>query len=333
MSRVLVVRLRALGDMVVVTPAWRALAAAGHEVHAVTEERFAPLLRGLPWLASVHGIRRTNRATLDAILAARRLRPERAIDFFGNTRSALIARGSGAEDVWGFDLRGRRRFYTHTVPRELKFGADGREYCVDVHLRLALAAGGVEAGRRPEIVVSAESERAADDLFERAGVADPARTVGVVVAGSSWVRALPVSHSVTIARRLAAAGHGLLVLGGPGEASITRRFRALVPEARELPDCGVGPLAAVVKRLRAVVGTNSGPQHIAAALGVPGYSFFGPLHPDTWSPRDSGHGFWRTDVPCRSCDRTNCAHWNCMTRLDPEEGGRRVLAHLEAHGR
>ena len=53
---------------------------------------------------------------------------------------------------------------------------------------------------------------------------------------------------------------------------------------RELPPCGVGELMAVIERLAAVVGTDSGPKHLAAALGVPTFTWYGPTHPDTWSP-------------------------------------------------
>ncbi|MBI5168878.1 MAG: glycosyltransferase family 9 protein [Candidatus Eisenbacteria bacterium] len=331
MSTVVVVRPRALGDLILVTPAWRALAAAGHAVHAVTEARFTPLLQGMPWLAGVHAIERTNLSTVTTLRTLRKLKPAMAVDFFGNVRTAVLAKGCGAPVVWGFDLRGRKHFYTHTVPRELRFGADGREYAVDVHMRLALAAGGVEAGRRPEIMVGSTAAAAAERLLAEAGVREPGRTVGVVASGTSQVRALPVAHSAVLARGLMEAGYEVLLITGPGEAGLTRRFVAVAPGARVLPPCGVAELAAVVQRLRAVVGTNSGPQHMAGAFDVASFAFFGPLHPDTWSPRGPRHAYWRTDVPCRACDRTECAHWHCMTRISPGEAADRVLEHLRSH--
>ena len=100
-----------------------------------------------------------------------------------------------------------------------------------------------------------------------------------------------------------------------------------------LPPCDVPVLAAVIARLAALVGTDSGPRHLAAALGVPTFAWFGPTHPDTWNPPGPEHGFWWTDLPCRGCDRTACPHWSCLPSLTPERAGTLVLEHLERHVR
>ena len=99
-----------------------------------------------------------------------------------------------------------------------------------------------------------------------------------------------------------------------------------------LPPCDVSVLAAVVSRLGAVVGNDSGPLHLAAAFARPTFAWFGPTHPDTWVAPHPRHGVWHTSVPCRACDRTACPHWNCLPELEPHPAAERVLAHLAAHG-
>ncbi|MCC6348023.1 MAG: glycosyltransferase family 9 protein [Candidatus Eisenbacteria bacterium] len=329
----LAIRLRALGDVVLVTPALRSLAGGCRELHVVTEPRFAPLLEGLPWIARVWGVERSGASTRGTAAALRRLRPRRAVDFFGNPRSALLARASGAAAVWGYDLRGRRHFYTGTVPREKRLAGGRREPAVETHLRLARAAGGAAGDTRTEIAAPPAARSLAERLLAEAGVREPGRTVGLLAAGSWPTKAWPVSHSAVLARELSAAGYEVLLLAGPGEAGVTRRLAGLAPEVRALPPCGVGPLVAVIARLRAVVGTDSGPRHVAAALGVPTFSWFGPTHPDTWNPPGDAHGFWATDLPCRACDLTACPHWNCLPSLSPGDGSALVLAHLERHAR
>ena len=138
---VVAVRLRALGDLTLCTAALHSLAEGhpGREVHVVTESRFAPLLEGQPQIARVWPVERTNLSTLRVVLALRSLRPAVAVDFFGNSRSAVIARLSGARHVWGFDVRGRSRFYHHTVPRVQHAGEEQREYAAASQLRLARA--------------------------------------------------------------------------------------------------------------------------------------------------------------------------------------------------
>lgn len=329
----LAIRLRALGDVVLTTPAFASLA-AGHPGRALvvaTDERYVPLVRGLPFVSEVIGVGRTHAATLDAARAARRLGVTKAVDFFGNSRSALIARGSGARRVYGYDLRGRGRLYDETVPRETRHPGDRREHASAVHLRLAAAAGGAAVPLSPHVPVSEPARAEAARLLAEAGVTPGARPIGLVAAGTWATKTWPVSHSAVLAARLIEAGHEVLLLDGPGEAQVTRRVRALVSAVRVLPACGLPALVAVIERLRAVVGTDSGPRHLAAALGVPSFAWFGPTHPDTWNPPGEAHGYWRTALPCRGCDRTKCAHWNCLPSLAPDVAAALVLSHLERH--
>ncbi|HEY6196122.1 MAG TPA: hypothetical protein VI504_13870, partial [Candidatus Eisenbacteria bacterium] len=150
---VVALRLRALGDVTLATAAFRSLA-AGHPdspLHVVTESRFAPLLAGQPGIARVWALERTTRSTLHTLRRLRALRPGLAVDLFGNARSAVLARGSGAADVWGFDFRGRGRLYHHTVPRVAHAGEDEREYAAASLLRLARAAGGAAVPAIPHL--------------------------------------------------------------------------------------------------------------------------------------------------------------------------------------
>lgn len=332
---ILAIRLRALGDVVLTTPALRSLAEGyrGAMVHVVTESRFVPLLQGLPGVARVHGVERTDDSTRAVIRVLRRERFSVAVDFFGNSRSAVIARSSGARQVWGYDLRGRRLLYTHAVPRESRSADGAREHAMAVHLRLARAAGGAEVAMTPVVACPSDAAAAAERLLEAAGVRMPSSTIGLVPAGSWPTKMWPLSHTAVLARALLSAGHEVLALVGPGEERLASRLVALAPGVRVSPSCGVGELAAMVSMLRAVVGTDSGPRHLAAAFGVPSFAWFGPTHPDTWNPPGAQHGFWRTSLPCRGCDRTACAHWNCLPGLAPESGARLVLEHLERHAR
>lgn len=336
MSEIIVaIRPRAMGDVVLTTPAFRSLAlsAPDAELHVVTDTRFAALVEGLPWVHHVWRVERTDASTRAIVAGLRKHRVRLAVDFFGNTRSAVIARGSGASQVFGYDLRGRRHFYTTTVPRETRLGSDQREHASAVHLRLARAAGGLETSLTPEVSVSASAVNEAAQILTKSGVVEPRRTIGLVAAGSWATKMWPLSHSIVLARRLLDAGHEVLALSGPGEERTTARLAHAVPGIRILPACGVAALAGVIRELRAVVGTDSGPRHLAAAFGVPSFAWFGPTHPDTWNPPGALHGFWRTSLPCRACDRTVCPHWNCLPGLAPEEGTRQVLAHLERHAR
>ncbi len=332
---VVAVRLRALGDVTLATAALHSLAAGhpGAPLHVVTEARFAPLLQGQPGIARVWPLERTVRSTLETAWRLRALKPALAIDFFGNARSAVLARGSGAASVWGFDVRGRSRLYDHTVPRVAHPGDDRREYAAASLLRLARAAGGADVPAFPRLRLTDAARRAGESALARAGVSEPARTVALVPAGSWPTKTWPLSHAAVLARELHAAGIAVVAHGGPGEEGVLARVAALAPGTRTLQANDVAELAGAIAPLRALVGTDSGPRHLAVAFDVPTYTWFGPAHPDAWTPAGSRHGYWRTSLPCRACERTVCPHWNCLPALPPGEAAERVLAHLARHER
>src|SRR5262249_33198137 len=95
--------------------------------------------------------------------------------------------------------------------------------------------------------------------------------------------------------------------------------------------CDVPALAAVIARLAGVIGTDSGPRHLAAALGRPTFAWFGPTHPDNWTAADRSQGVWWTPAPCRGCNRTAGATWVCMTGLHPDRACELVQEHFFPH--
>lgn len=331
----LAIRPRTLGDVVLVTPALRALR-RGHpqaSLEVVTEPRYVPLLDGLEGVDRVWPLGRSSRATLALALTLRRRGVGLAVDFFGNPRSAFLAVACGARRRAGYELRGRGGAYHLRVPRALEPAPGRREYAAATHLRLAEAAGGIADGLATRVALGAAARAAAERLLEQAGVRTPAHTVGLVAAGSWPTKTWPLSHVAGFARRLLAAGREVLLLSGPGEEPIRDAVLGLAPGVAALPACGVGTLAAVVAVLGAVVGTDSGPRHLAAACGVPSFAWFGPTHPDTWTAPEPRHGAWQSSLPCRACDRTACPHWSCLPGLGPARAAELVLAHLETHGR
>lgn len=330
---VLAIRPRALGDVVLTTPALRALRRGYPDaaLEVVTDRRYAGLVEGLPGVAKVWPLDPGPRATVALGAQLRRRRYRVVVDFFGNPRSAQLAALAPAPLRAGYELRGRSRVYQVRVPRTLTDPGGRREYAAATHVRLAVAAGGIDDGSDPRVAVPEAARREALELLARAGLAPESRPIGVVAAGTWPTKTWPASHFAVLCQGLLASGRPVLLISGPGEEALVRSLERLAPGVRTLPPCGVVPLAAVIERLAALVGTDSGPRHLAAALGVPTFAWFGPTHPDNWNPPGEAHGRWFADVPCRGCDRTQCPHWVCMPSLTPAHARALVLDHLERH--
>ena len=330
---VLAIRLRALGDVVLTTPALRALHLGYGDapIDVLTEARYAPLVEGLPGIDRVIPLGPGVRGSVDAVRAFRP-RYGVTVDFFGNPRSAWLAAASRAPRRFGFDVRGRRIAYTDLVPRNVDLGNGRREYAAATSLRLAVAAGGRDDGVTTELRATPAARAIAERLLATAGVRNPSRTLGLVAAGTWPTKTWPSAHAARFARALTERGWEVLVLAGPGEEHVTEVVRRHAP-ATQLCKAAVRRRGARrrIARLGGVVGTDSGPRHVAAALGVPTFAWFGPTNPDNWTPPGAEHRVWWTSLPCRGCNRTACPHWNCMPSLDPDHAAEMASAHFTRH--
>jgi hypothetical protein len=182
---VVAVRLRALGDVVLATAAFRSLAEGhrGSPLHVVTESRFAPLLEGQPGIARVWPLERTNRRHAGHFerCGASGPRSPWTSSATRAARSWRVPRARGAS--WGFDMRGRRALYHATVPRVVHASSEQREYAAASLLRLARAAGGADVPARPHLTLTERARREGAAALAAAGVDQPSRTVALVPGG------------------------------------------------------------------------------------------------------------------------------------------------------
>ena len=265
----------------------------------------------------------------------RRARFDRVYDFEFFTRfSGLVALATGARDLRGFAAPRvwRGRFHTHTIPFN-------RYWHVARNFR-ALAGG--EDGREvePEDVVawrpSAEEEDSVRRKLAGAGVA-PDRPY-VVLNGNagrlSLERRWPAASFAELARRLALEdGTSVVLVGGAGEREYVGSIAAA---AGTLPSglladlsgaLSIGELCALLAGAGAVVTNDSGPMHLAAALGVPTVGLFGPETPVMYGPLGPrAVAFWKPPA-CSPCINVhdnkvaNCIHGRpeCLVNITVDE--------------
>jgi heptosyltransferase-1 len=264
-ERILVVRLGAMGDIIHTLPAVAALKRnlPGSHLTWVVEPRWAPLLEGNPHIDRVVFLRRHSAAGL--LASWRDLRAaayDIAIDFQGLIKSALAAAAARPGCIFGFDtsqLRERAAavFYSRTA---LSQGA----HVVDRNLDLAAAAFGFSPAAPYEFPLPpghAEGELPAGEFV----LASP-------LAGwrsKQW----PLDHYGALAARLGRELGIQLVLNGPPGCDLPA-MENVRPHFS-----GIAGLIHATRRAAAVVGVDSGPLHVAAALEKPGVALFGPTDP------------------------------------------------------
>jgi lipopolysaccharide heptosyltransferase I len=319
--KALVVRLSAIGDVVHTLPALAALRRHGAEVHWLAEPAGAALLDGNPPLARLHRAPAARAFRLSgARAAARALRRERfdvAIDFQGLWKSAAWARLSGARRVLGYGPDWRREPASALLMRERARLPEGLAHVIDKNLAL-LRPLGIEAVGLREFPLPADprAERAAQDGLSRLGLGRAA--LALLNPGGGWASKLwPPERHGELARGLRERGLVPLVTWGPGEDELAARVVAASDGAavRAFPT-SLLEYAALARRARLVVAADTGPLHLACAVGAPVVGLYGPTDParnGPFSPQDEA---LRAVPPCAPCHRRRCAaHDGVMARI------------------
>ena len=253
-----------MGDIIHTLPAVASLRRSFPRAHLtwIVEPRWAPLLESNPSIDAVAILER--RSAADLLRTWRSLRAHRwdlAIDFQGLVKSALVASAARPDRIYGFhhsQVRERAAavFYSDKI-------ASSAAHVVDRYLELAAAAGATAAVRAfPLPPGHPEGELPPGDFV----LASPLAGWGA----KQW----PVDHFAALADLLAREFRLPLVLNlPPGDRRIGDAGRCLVHFS------GLPGLIHATRRAAAVVGVDSGPLHLAAALGKPGVAIFGPTDP------------------------------------------------------
>lgn len=303
--RLLVVMPSWVGDAVMATPALRVVRRAlpGIFIGALVRPGIDEVLAGSDFFDEVHVARPTG--IMGPKFAAAKVRPRRydtALLFSNSFSSALIVRIAGIGRRVGYDRDARGLLLTDRLEApKTTAGRWAPVPAVEYYLRLACEAMlgvGVpawrEGGAPMELGVTPEQRAAGAALLERAGVREGERLAVLNPGGNDEAKRWPPERFAAVAEWLSSE-HGLRVLinGSPGEADLVARIAAGAPGARcvELPKVGMtlGALKEVVRRSALVVTNDTGPRHMAAALGVPLVSLFGPTdHRWTTIPARAG---------------------------------------------
>jgi ADP-heptose:LPS heptosyltransferase len=328
-QRILVTRLRQIGDVILTLPLVEALRERypHAEIDYLAEETPAQVAVGHPALHRVHRFDPRGWPGFPAppalLFRLRAARYDWVIDLYGNPRSALITRWTGAPVRVGPGRKGRRRHYTHPLPAVLEPIS-----AVDHHL-LALRALGIPPPIRagsPRIHLTAEELAKGSKILDAVLPLGSPR-VGLHV-GNRWpAKRWPEERFQALLRALSTIGARGVILAGPGETDLARRVAAgAAPGGRQGPadgeregapviaDLPLRDYFAVVASLDALVTNDGSPLHAGPALGVPTVGILGPTVPEIWFPYDlSGrHQLLCKEIWCRPCHRHECERMDCL---------------------
>ena len=331
MNRILVVQTAFLGDVVLTTPLLRELRRAQPRAGIVvlTTPLGAEVLQGLPHVDEIvpfdkRGGEGRPGGTWRLATRLRRARCDLAIAAQRSFRTGLLVWASRAPERVGFERASGAWGYTRRVPWS------PTQHAVRRYLELALAAGGdaERADPRPELAVRNEARHRVREMLGGAGVGI-GEPLLAVAPGSIWgtKRWSPEGYA-EVARREGERGLRAVLIGSPAERELCEKVAALAG-GRPVVLAGrtsVPEMTALLAMCRALVTNDSGPGHVASAVGTPVVSVFGPTVPAFgYTPFGDRHRIVEhLNLPCRPChphgpERCPLGHHRCMREIGPEQ--------------
>lgn len=316
-KQILIIKPSSLGDIIHSLPMLNSLKKCFPEarIHWVVAKNFEDLLKDHPMIHKLWVIdkdRWKNPLRLfssikELLILRKQLKKEDfdlVIDLQGLLRSGLIASFTGSKNIIGFKeaREGSTIFYSHKVE-------GGRE----VHA--------VERYLKTLSVIGCPVREIVFPLPEGSPDINPSSfgDYAVLVLGARWkTKRWPAHNFGELARLLPFKS---LVVGGKDELEITEKA-VHSSEGKAFSLAGktdLKGLVEIIRNAKLVVSNDSGPMHIAAALGIPTFAIFGPTSPLRTGPYGKNAIVLKAEIPCAPCFKRKCKDIACMNSIKVED--------------
>lgn len=339
-SKILVINLGGIGDMVISIPFLRGLRAsfpdAGIDLLATT--RNAEVVAGLPYAdrviaSDMQSVRAGDMfrrpgflwAALGTVWRLRRTGYDLAVNLVplatdGSARKVdALLMAIGARTLAGRDTSGRGGFYDISVEEDDGFGM----YDVHLHALLLSAIGGTPDDGHLELPASPEAEAEAGRVLSGFGLSGLGRIIGVN-PGSGWPsRRWPVGRYAETVDILHARvpDARFVVTGSLAESGLARELGSLAhaPVHDATGTTSVPGMAALVRRFSVMITNDTGPMHIAIAAGTPTVAVIGPGHHTRFLRASKRVEMVRHEMDCAPCIMVECDSMRCLEAVTPDE--------------
>ncbi|MBI1806015.1 MAG: lipopolysaccharide heptosyltransferase II [Ignavibacteria bacterium] len=318
-NKILIIKLRAIGDVLLSTVILDSLRSAfpDAQIDFLTEKASRDVVEGHHALTSTIIFDGKEQHGYALILDVRRRKYDLVIDLFGNPRSALITFFSGARYRVGYRFKWRQYCYNIIVePRggevhNTEFNLDALR-AIEVPINHSL----------PVFPLTAEAEQFAELFIGEAGLRH--QTIVALNPGGGWItKRWRIHQFAQLGDKLTERYNvKVLIIWGPGERQDAEQIQKLMKsKAMVIPPTTLKQLGAILGHCSVLVTNDSGPMHIAAAVGTPVVAIFGPTSPELQGPIGSPSEIVQHQrLLCLGCNYTQCPIGNpCMEELTVEE--------------
>lgn len=320
--RVLLVRLRSIGDTVLATPSIFALKRflPNAEIDILVEDWVAPVLDHHPHVNRVVVLERGGlRARTRAARTLRSAGYDVVYNLHGGTTATFLTRATGASHRVGFESYQYAQLHNHQAPSPLALWQQQKTHSVEQQLAL-LGWTGVPVTDRPRTLLGIKPEAAAavDQRLASTGL-EGKRLALIHPAAAFATKQWPVENFARVIEYLADKGFAPVAIAAPNESALIRDLLSASSSKISTFDLSLPEVTALAARSQLFVGNDSGIAHIAAAVGTPSVVIFGSSNVAHWRPwnRSAAEVVFE-EMPCQPCHGYFCekfAQPECILRV------------------
>jgi lipopolysaccharide heptosyltransferase II len=320
--KILLVRLRSIGDTVLATPTVLALKRflPGVQIDVLLEDWVAPVLEGHGLINRI--IRLESSSIAARLQVARELRREHydvVYNLHGGTTATLLTRATGARHRVGYAAYQYAKLHNYQSPSPLLLWGQQKTHSVEQQLALVGWTGVPVTDRPPtQLAISPQADAVVNEQLNTAGLADKKFALihpAAAFATKQWATA----NFARVVEYLGDHGIPAIAIAGPHESAVLDQLMAESAVKITTFDLSLPEVTALAKRSQIFVGNDSGIAHIAAAVGTPSVVIFGSSNTAHWRP-------WNTapaevvleEMPCQPCHGYFCEKFpqpECILRV------------------
>lgn len=326
--KIAVFKFSSLGDVILSTPALRALRkkfpAQNHKISFLAGDAVKEVLLNCPYIDELlvcdfknrdHGL--SGLWKLGRVLRKRNF--DRVIDLQNNRNSHILAYLSQAPQRYGYN---NKKFGFL-----LNYRLEDNNPLIDpvAHQFRVLKQLGVEL-EEPylEMWPSLQDQQYIEDFLKSEWLSASQKLVGININASlRWLtKNWSLEHIAKLCEELAERDIRVVITGTVGDSLQANTLVAMLKKAKPINACGkttVNQLACLIKKCSAYISSDSAPLHIAAACEVPLIALFGPTDPLRHMPPAKKYLVIKKDLPCSPCYKSKCKSKECMQLITPEE--------------
>jgi predicted lipopolysaccharide heptosyltransferase III len=321
-QKILVIRLRSIGDTVLATPSLLALHRflPNAKVDILVEDWVAPILEEHPCVNEVITFERGSLAARARV--AKNLRSRRydvVYNLHGGTTATLLTRATGARHRVGYASYQYSNLHNHQAPSPLLLWQQQKTHSVEQQLAL-LGWTGVPVTDRPPatLAVTQRAAQSVETQLQRAGLAE--RKIALMHPAAAFAtKQWAPENFARVAEFLVDAGFAPVAIAGPGETGVLADLVSKSKVEIATMNLSLPEVTALAARAKVFVGNDSGIAHIASAVGTPSVVIFGSSNIAHWRPwtRSTAEVVFE-EMPCQPCHGYYCEKFEqpeCILRV------------------